>query len=65
MVATGANTDFNIDTPGSRFMQKGKKSRLTGKDVLVVAAGAMYRGSSLAAACGRSRDLGWHKVYFG
>ncbi|KAF8429760.1 2-nitropropane dioxygenase [Tirmania nivea] len=29
---------------------KGKKSPLTGKDVMVVAAGAMYRGSSLAAA---------------
>ena len=31
-------------------MCKGKKSPLTGKDVAVVAAGAMYRGSSLAAA---------------
>jgi len=29
---------------------KGKKSPLTGRDVTVVAAGAMYRGSSLAAA---------------
>jgi len=29
---------------------KGKKSPLTGKDVTVVAAGGMYRGSSLAAA---------------
>jgi len=40
---------------------KGKKSPLTGNDVLVVAAGGMYRGSSLAA----SLMMGAHGIWVG
>ena len=40
---------------------KGKKSPLTGQDVLVVAAGAMYRGSSLAAVL----MMGAHAIWVG
>ena len=40
---------------------KGKKSPFTGKDVMVVAAGAMYRGSSLAAAL----MMGAHAIWVG